>query len=100
MSEEISGNACSGRLVMPFCILALSFAIMLGSLYKDALRVKSALETQIQLQGKEGERVAMIRTHYYSLYRDLVSLAQRDATAAAIVQKYGIQVNQPGARAQ
>jgi hypothetical protein len=62
---------------------------------RESRQFKVSLQQQAQRAGAQGQEVAAARNHYFTLYTDLVQLAQKDAEASAIVRRYGIQFNQP-----
>lgn len=113
MSHETTPSCRCGGPGLPFIVLALGCTIATYTLMRDTRLVRDALDRQLQQAGSQmqqaeqqmqqantqGQQVGAARQHYYGLYADLVTLARSDAEAAAIVQKYGIRINEPQAEA-
>ena len=104
---------CSGRVLLPFNMLALAFLILLVTILQETKRQQSTLapaqamfvqqlksiDHQLTQSEAQARQLVALRQHYYGLFADLTVLANTDASAADIVKKYGIQYTPPPAPA-
>jgi len=98
---KIKGNSGPG-LTLPFILLALGCAVATFTILRDTLAVRRSLtmqieqaEAQFQQARAKGQQMGAARQHYFALYSDLVALSKTDASAAAVVKKFGIRLDEP-----
>ena len=92
MSDDSSRCICGGPLLLSFNLLVLACALALWSMMKEAKRADTEIHEQMQKAEQEAQRLSTARAHFTSLYSELSVLSHDNAAAAAIVQKYGIQI--------
>jgi len=83
----------------PLVLLAISFIVLLGWQVSVASSQKSMLENAITRQEPAVNQSQQVQAGVTKLVTDLLTAAQTDDTAKAIVTKYKIQQNAPAGAA-
>ena len=85
------------RILVPFNLLALSVALLMGAMLFNTVRQRAILKEEIRQTQIQGQNAVDARLHYYSLYKELFALSPKNNDAKIIVTKYGIQFTEPAA---
>ena len=95
--SEVETKQCGSAVTVAVILIAAAFLIVVGAAAMDNRKMVAALEQQAKQLNAQGQQVVNARQQYFVLYADLVQLAQSDREAAAIITKYGVQMQQPAA---
>ncbi|MDX6765497.1 MAG: hypothetical protein SFU85_01770 [Candidatus Methylacidiphilales bacterium] len=89
-SEESSFDA-----FLPLTLLSLALCLILGWQIFNAIQTRSAMTNQFQQRKQLVDQSAKVQSGLEAMINDLLTLADNDKDAKAIVDKYQIRRNAP-----